>query len=103
VTIRGPFLEEKARGSLETRAFAKAWVSAEAGGRRLPCTLAGDFWTSDSQADRDYAVQLCLPCPIRTACLVAARARGEVFAVWGAEDFTSAASGVHIRKRKAAA
>jgi WhiB family transcriptional regulator, redox-sensing transcriptional regulator len=90
------------QGLRETEQFAKAWRRAEASGHALPCTTGGDYWTSDSQADRAYAVELCKPCPIRAQCLNAALARDECFSVWGL-DLTDARSGAHIRKRKAAA
>jgi WhiB family transcriptional regulator, redox-sensing transcriptional regulator len=90
------------RGLRETEAFARAWRNVEAAGLRLPCVGVGDFWTSDNLADREHAVELCVPCPIKRQCLNAALARDECFGVWSL-DLTDGRSGVHVRQRKAAA
>jgi hypothetical protein len=102
VSTKGPYLDQKSRGNLETRRFARAWLTAEAAGLRLPCTCGGDYWTSDNQDDREHAVELCRPCPIRRECLAGALARNECFGVWSLE-LTDARSGTWLRKRKDAA
>jgi WhiB family transcriptional regulator, redox-sensing transcriptional regulator len=82
-------------GMRETARFAKALRDAEAQGVRLPCTGGGDYWLSDIKSDRDHAVLLCKPCPVRRECLNAALGRDECFGVWGL-DLTDSRSGLHV-------
>jgi hypothetical protein len=86
-------------GVRETVRFAKALRAAEAQGLRLPCIEGGDYWLSDSKSDRDHAVQMCKPCPVRRECLNAALARDECFGVWGL-DLTDSRSGLHVGASK---
>lgn len=52
----------------------------------LPCRAsAEDLWFSEQPADLERAKVLCADCPIRTACLTGALARGEYCGVWGGE------------------
>jgi WhiB family redox-sensing transcriptional regulator len=55
-------------------------------GRELPChTVAPDLWFAESPADVEAAKALCLPCPLRAACLAGALERQEPWGVWGGQ------------------
>ena len=52
----------------------------------LPChTVDPDLWFAESPADVETAKALCLPCPLRAACLAGALERREPWGVWGGE------------------
>ena len=54
--------------------------------RQLPChTVDPDLWFAESPADVEAAKALCLPCPLRTACLAGALERSEPWGVWGGQ------------------
>lgn len=54
----------------------------------VPCGVHDpDLWFADSPEDVETAKALCLPCPIRTACLDAALDRREPWGVWGGQLF----------------
>jgi WhiB family transcriptional regulator, redox-sensing transcriptional regulator len=60
----------------------------QAGSRELPCwTEDPELWFAESPADVEYAKSLCVPCPVRAACLAGALERGEPWGVWGGEWF----------------
>ena len=51
-----------------------------------PChTIDPDLWFAESPAEVETAKALCLPCPLRTACLAGALERGEPWGVWGGQ------------------
>lgn len=52
----------------------------------LPCwTSDPDLWFAESPADVERAKALCVPCPLREACLAGALARREPWGVWGGQ------------------
>ena len=52
----------------------------------LPCWGAGpDLWFAESPADVEAAKALCVPCPLRAACLAGALERHEPWGVWGGQ------------------
>ena len=52
----------------------------------LPCwTTAPDLWFAESPADVEAAKALCVPCPLREACLTGALERREPWGVWGGQ------------------
>ena len=52
----------------------------------LPCwTTDPDLWFADSPADVEVAKALCVPCPLREACLAGALERREPWGVWGGQ------------------
>jgi WhiB family redox-sensing transcriptional regulator len=54
----------------------------------LPCVEAGpDLYFSESPRELERAKRLCLPCPLRAACLAGAKERREPWGVWGGEVF----------------
>ncbi len=54
-----------------------------------PCTdILTDYWTSDDPQERMEAAELCVPCPVREACLAGAMERREAFGVWASVDFS---------------
>ena len=49
----------------------------------LPCwTTDPDLWFAESPADVEAAKALCVPCPLREACLAGALERREPWGVW---------------------
>jgi len=55
-------------------------------GSELPCqTIGPDLWFAESPADVETAKDLCLPCPLRAACLAGALERREPWGVWGGQ------------------
>jgi len=57
---------------------------------RLPCREADpELFFAEAPADVETAKALCMPCPLRTACLAAALDRAEPWGVWGGELFLS--------------
>jgi WhiB family redox-sensing transcriptional regulator len=57
---------------------------------KLPCRVFdAELFFAESPEDVEYAKALCSSCPIRTACLAGAVARGEPWGVWGGELFVS--------------
>ncbi len=55
-------------------------------GLRLPCwTQDPDLWFAESPADVEAAKALCVPCPLREACLAGALERREPWGVWGGQ------------------
>lgn len=55
---------------------------------RLPCHIGdADLWFSESPAELDRAKNLCVDCPVRSACLAGALERQEPWGVWGGEIF----------------
>ena len=60
--------------------------TAEAAGAVLPCwTEDPDLWFAESPADVETAKALCVPCPLREACLAGALERREPWGVWGGQ------------------
>ncbi|MCA1823554.1 MAG: WhiB family transcriptional regulator [Frankia sp.] len=60
----------------------------ELGSVELPCwDVDPDLFFAESPADVEYAKSLCVDCPVRLACLAAARERREPWGVWGGELF----------------
>ncbi|HEU4676524.1 MAG TPA: WhiB family transcriptional regulator [Motilibacteraceae bacterium] len=54
----------------------------------LPCrSYDPELWFAELPADVEHAKALCLPCPVRTACLSSAIERREPWGVWGGELF----------------
>ena len=52
----------------------------------LPCwTTDPDLWFAESPADVEAAKALCVPCPLREACLAGALERREPWGVWGGQ------------------
>jgi len=52
----------------------------------LPCWTADpDLWFAESPADVEAAKALCVPCPLREACLAGALERREPWGVWGGQ------------------
>lgn len=52
----------------------------------LPCwSTDPDLWFAEAPADVERAKALCLPCPLRAACLAGALERREPWGVWGGE------------------
>ena len=55
-------------------------------GVSLPCWTAGpELWFAESPSCVEDAKALCLPCPLREACLAGALARREPWGVWGGQ------------------
>ena len=55
-------------------------------GAVLPCwTEDPDLWFAESPADVEAAKALCVPCPLREACLAGALERREPWGVWGGQ------------------
>ena len=55
-------------------------------GATLPCwTASPDLWFAESPADVETAKALCVPCPLRDACLAGALDRREPWGVWGGQ------------------
>lgn len=51
-----------------------------------PCwTTDPDLWFAESPADVEAAKALCVPCPLREACLAGALERREPWGVWGGQ------------------
>ena len=64
----------------------------------LPCWTADpELWFAESPADVEDAKTLCLPCPLREACLAGALDRREPWGVWGGQLLVAGA--VVARKR----
>jgi hypothetical protein len=74
------------RGIKETYAFTQAFRDALDRGMFPHCLNAGDYWLSESAADRRIAEQLCRGCPVILECRTAATARKERWGVWGGVD-----------------
>ncbi len=52
----------------------------------LPCwTEDPDLWFAESPQSVEDAKALCLPCPLREACLAGALDRQEPWGVWGGQ------------------
>ena len=52
----------------------------------LPCWTADpDLWFAESPSDVEDAKALCVPCPLREACLAGALERREPWGVWGGQ------------------
>ena len=55
-------------------------------GVELPCWTADpELWFAESPAHVEDAKALCLPCPLREACLAGALGRREPWGVWGGQ------------------
>ena len=78
------------RGQEETLTLTKALRSLWASGLRTPCSDSevSHWWLSEEPRERRKAVRLCRDCPVVGECGAAARARGEMFGVWGGIDHT---------------
>lgn len=64
----------------------------------LPCWTADpELWFAESPAHVEDAKALCLPCPLREACLAGALDRREPWGVWGGQLLVAGA--VVARKR----
>lgn len=62
--------------------------AAGAGSTDLPCQAGDpDLWFGETPKELEQAKRFCADCPIRTACLAGAIARGEPWGVWGGEIF----------------
>lgn len=60
--------------------------TADRAGVVLPCwTTDPDLWFAESPADVEAAKALCVPCPLREACLAGALERREPWGVWGGQ------------------
>jgi WhiB family redox-sensing transcriptional regulator len=80
-----PALQPSAPGP---RDVAELLDAAYDDGLEPPCrTHDPELWFADSPADLERAKALCHACPVRAACLAAARARREYSGVWGGEIF----------------
>ena len=56
----------------------------------LPCwTTDPDLWFAESPSDVEAAKALCVPCPLREACLAGALERREPWGVWGGQLLVS--------------
>lgn len=54
----------------------------------LPCwTQDPDLWFAETPDGVEAAKALCLPCPLREACLLGALERAEPWGVWGGQLF----------------
>ena len=54
----------------------------------LPCRqVEPDAFFAELPSEVEWAKSLCQSCPVRTACLAAARERREPWGVWGGELF----------------
>jgi WhiB family transcriptional regulator, redox-sensing transcriptional regulator len=52
----------------------------------LPCWSADpDLWFAERPEDVERAKALCVPCPLREACLAGALERREPWGVWGGQ------------------
>ena len=52
----------------------------------LPCRRNdAELWFAESPADVEAAKALCVPCPLREACLAGALERREPWGVWGGQ------------------
>ncbi|MBB3053416.1 WhiB family redox-sensing transcriptional regulator [Prauserella isguenensis] len=81
-----------------TTGVAELIDSGESTDVDLPCrTGDADLWFAEKPADLERAKTLCGECPVRSACLEGALARGEPWGVWGGEIFERGA--VVARKR----
>jgi len=70
------------------REIAALLDAAREDGWGQPCsTHDPELWFAESPADLERAKVLCGRCPVRAACLAAARARQEYSGVWGGEIF----------------
>lgn len=58
-------------------------------GRRTPCEVDPDPFTSENKADRAEAAEACQWCPVRVRCLRMAVANGEKAHVWAGHDFNT--------------
>ncbi len=57
-----------------------------ADGTDLPCwTADADLWFAEAPSDVEDAKALCVPCPLREACLAGALERREPWGVWGGQ------------------
>ena len=55
-------------------------------GSPLPCWTADpDLWFAERPDDVERAKALCVPCPLREACLSGALERREPWGVWGGQ------------------
>ena len=72
-----------------THASTGPAAGPQGGARRaLPCRAGdADLWFAESPAQLEQAKTLCAECPVRSACLAGALARGEPWGVWGGEIF----------------
>ena len=63
-----------------------ALATQAAGKNELPCWgESPDLWFAERPADVEAAKALCLPCPLRDACLAGALERREPWGVWGVQ------------------
>lgn len=61
-------------------------ATAVQAGTELPCWTADpDLWFAESPSDVEDAKALCVPCPLREACLAGALERREPWGVWGGQ------------------
>ena len=52
----------------------------------LPCATADpELWFAESPVSVEQAKALCVPCPLRDACLAGALQRREPWGVWGGQ------------------
>lgn len=73
--------------------------------RTLPCvgyqvTPDDDPWFSTDPERREFAAEICQPCPAREACKARAVEVGERWGVFGGVDFTAS---TEAERRKAVA
>ncbi len=64
----------------------------------LPCwTSDPDLWFAEAPSDVEDAKALCVPCPLREACLAGALERREPWGVWGGQ---LVAAGVVVPRKR---
>ncbi|MCW2608582.1 MAG: transcription factor WhiB [Frankiales bacterium] len=70
--------------------LAEPDAAAEPSRSALPCwTSDPDLWFAESPSDVEAAKALCVPCPLREACLAGALERSEPWGVWGGQLLVS--------------
>ena len=66
----------------------------------VPCHVGEpDLWFAENPLDLERAKALCVDCPIRRQCLVAALQRAEPWGVWSGEIFDRGSVVSHKRPR----
>ena len=72
--------------SLDPTDMTSTSATAAAGRADLPCWTADpDLWFAEAPSDVETAKALCVPCPLREACLSGALERREPWGVWGGQ------------------
>ncbi len=96
--LPGPSLVELDASDRDSSAGDTAmWVS-QLDATSLPCRGEDpELWFAESPRQLERAKALCVPCPLRDACLQGAIERQEPWGVWGGEIFDHGV--VIVRKR----